>query len=287
MSFGDQQTDKKMFGSAQHGSTAGMTCARCEQLLMDAMDGTLAGEEKAAFDVHLHHCTECLKKFEEGKRGLAWLEMLKSVQPEPSADLVNRILMATSGVAAVHADSDPTERKVLPFRVKSLGQGALRFGRIAIQPRLAMTAAMAFFSLAVTANLFGVHVTQFRFADLRPANLKKNFYRTSASAVRYYDNLRVVYELQSRVREMRADDGDSHSGSEKPLESAPAKESKPPEKKDEKSKGSSFKEPSWKQSKPNQHEAGLSSVAEVKLVNFHPDNVGPGKTSATRGKETA
>ncbi|MBS1814490.1 MAG: zf-HC2 domain-containing protein [Acidobacteria bacterium] len=199
--------DKKMFGAAPHGPTEGMSCARCEALLMDAMDGKLPAEEKAAFDLHLHHCTECARKLEEGKRGMAWLQMLRQAAPEPSDGLVNRILLATSGVPFTESahGAHLTAARVLPFRVSALKQRMVHYGRVAAQPRLAMTAAMAFFSIAVTLNLFGVHVTQLRASDLKPANLRRTFWRTNQSVVRYYDNLRVVYELQSRVRELRDD----------------------------------------------------------------------------------
>jgi hypothetical protein len=199
--------DKKMFGSAPHGPTEGMSCARCEALLMDAMDGSLPAEEKAAFELHLRHCAECARKLEEGRRGMAWLEILKQASPEPSEDLVNRILLATSGLPLSGTEHEHkfTAGRVLPFRVSELKQRVVHYGRVAVHPRLAMTAAMAFFSIAVTLNLFGVHVTQLRANDLKPSSLRRSFWRTNQSVVRYYDNLRVVYELQSRVRELRDD----------------------------------------------------------------------------------
>ncbi len=83
-----------------------------------------------------------------------------------------------------------------------------------LQPRLAMTAAMAFFSIALTLNLTGVHLDQLKAADLRPANLERNLSDANARAVRYYENLRVVYELESRVRDLqRANDNDARPNS--------------------------------------------------------------------------
>ena len=78
-----------------------------------------------------------------------------------------------------------------------------------MQPRLAMTAAMAFFSITLTLNLTGVHLSDLRAADLTPSNLKHSFYHANASVVRYYTNLRVVYELESRVNEIKRNDDDS------------------------------------------------------------------------------
>jgi hypothetical protein len=72
-----------------------------------------------------------------------------------------------------------------------------------MQPRLAMTAAMAFFSITLTLNLTGIHLSELKASDLSPSNLKHSFYHANASVVRYYDNLRVVYELESRVNELK------------------------------------------------------------------------------------
>jgi len=69
---------------------------------------------------------------------------------------------------------------------------------------------MAFFSLALTLNLVtGGHLTSLHLADLRPSQigstLSREFYGARSSVVRYYDNMRFFYQLQSRMRELRRD----------------------------------------------------------------------------------
>jgi len=54
-----------------------------------------------------------------------------------------------------------------------------------------MTAAMAFFSIALTMNLTGVHPLSLRASDLRPSALKRSFTDADARVVRYYEGLRV------------------------------------------------------------------------------------------------
>ena len=72
-----------------------------------------------------------------------------------------------------------------------------------------MTAAMAFFSIALTLNLTGVRLTQIRLSDLRPTAVRSFMERqlnmASVPIIRYYDHLRLVYEVQSRMRELRGD----------------------------------------------------------------------------------
>jgi hypothetical protein len=75
------------------------------------------------------------------------------------------------------------------------------------EPRLLMTAAMAFFSIALTLNLTGVRLSAVRLSDLRPTAVRSFMERrltmASTPIVRYYDHLRFVYEVQSRMRELR------------------------------------------------------------------------------------
>jgi hypothetical protein len=75
------------------------------------------------------------------------------------------------------------------------------------EPRLLMTAAMAFFSIAVTLNLTGVRLSHIRLSDMKPTSLKmyveRQFTIASTPIIRYYDHLRFVYEVQSRMRELR------------------------------------------------------------------------------------
>ena len=72
-----------------------------------------------------------------------------------------------------------------------------------LQPRLAMTAAMAFFSLALTLNLMGVRVHNLRVADFTPNGIRRNLADAGASASRQFENMRVVYQMESRMNELR------------------------------------------------------------------------------------
>lgn len=81
------------------------------------------------------------------------------------------------------------------------------------EPRMALVAAMAFFSISLSLNLTGVKLTHFRAADLKPEAIHRAVTRQYAQAnariVHYYENLRIVYEVESRVHQLRqaADSG--------------------------------------------------------------------------------
>jgi hypothetical protein len=91
-----------------------------------------------------------------------------------------------------------------------------------LQPRLAMTAAMAFFSIALTLNLTGVRLSDLRASDFKPSSIMRSAYAAKAKVVRYSDNLRVVYELESRVRDLQRSADDDGSTTPAPQNAAPA-----------------------------------------------------------------
>lgn len=207
-------------------------CAQCEAMLTDVLDGALGREDQALFESHLATCGPCADMLADAQRGAAWLEMLRDPRPEPPAELLERILAQTAGtqsagayvyghsaapVAANEAVFVAAPALSLRQRLSDRFRSAFSFHGL-LQPRLAMTAAMAFFSIAVTMNLTGVRIFALHPADLKPSNIKQSFYSANARVVRYYEGLRVVYELESRVHDLETD---SDTGST-PQSAAPA-----------------------------------------------------------------
>lgn len=76
-----------------------------------------------------------------------------------------------------------------------------------LEPRMALVAAMAFFSISLTLNLMGVKLTRLRAADLEPQSMRRavtrQYAQANARVVHYYENLRIVYEVESRVHQLR------------------------------------------------------------------------------------
>ena len=143
--------------------------------------------------------------------------------------------------------------KVLPFRTR-VSHGFRSLGQSMLQPRLAMTAAMAFFSIALTMNLTGVRITDIRASDFKPSSIMRNYYKTKAKVAQYSDNLRVVYELESRVRDLQGSSDDEGSAARSSGSATPANQNAPgadqqPGDHDDQKPGSHKKD--QKQSKPN------------------------------------
>src|SRR5207245_8089997 len=62
---------------------------------------------------------------------------------------------------------------------------------------------MAFFTLSVTLSLAGVRLSDLRHLDLRPSAVRRTYYETQGRVVKYYENIRFVYEIESRVRQFK------------------------------------------------------------------------------------
>jgi hypothetical protein len=217
-------------------------CGEWETLLADALDGLLSPDHQAKFAAHQAVCPACAALFEEARKGRQWLEFL-SPEPEVPAGLLDRILAKTGPGHSTgwtgNALPVPAAAGAVPAFVPPLWQqpGVLARMRYAAQARILMTAAMAFFSIALTLNITGftlatVHVTPLRLADLRPravrAYLERQVTMASVPLVRYYDHLRFVYEVQSRVRELRGDTEDNSGGDRRPEPSKPGQTNQNP-----------------------------------------------------------
>jgi hypothetical protein len=182
-----------------------LRCDEWENLLADALDGTLSAADQAAFTRHQNECALCAQMFKETDQGKAWMQYL-TVEPEVPAGLLGKILSRTSETpeTSVQPGVD-TPGRTLPAR--PWRRVMLPAVRQVLEPRLMMTAAMAFFSIALTLNLTGIKITQLRTEDFQPsrvrASLTRTFYSTNEQVTKYYENLRVVYEMESRVRELR------------------------------------------------------------------------------------
>jgi hypothetical protein len=208
-------------------------CGEWETLLTDALDGLLRPEDESKFAAHKAVCPACAALYEEARQGREWLEFL-SPEPEAPSGLLEKILAKTGpghaaagGWAVGAALPAAAGSTAVPIFVPPVWQQPGFFTRLryAVQPRLMMTAAMAFFSIALTLSLAGVRLTSLHLADLRPKAVRSYMERqltmASVPIVRYYDHLRFVYEVESRVRALRGQADSQGNGETQPDETQP------------------------------------------------------------------
>jgi hypothetical protein len=180
-------------------STNRMGCAEFEGLLAEAVEGRLSPAQDAEFRSHAQVCQTCGPMLAEAIAGFELLHSLEDV--EPPQHLVHNLLIATSGVTS----SSLTGSRA-PFGER-LRQWLLPVFTPMLQPRVAGSLAMGFFSLTLILGLAGFKVSDVSRIDLRPSSIReglsRTYYQTSARVVKYYDSMRVVYELQTKVDDVR------------------------------------------------------------------------------------
>lgn len=173
----------------------GMQCSEFEGLLADALDGTLSAPVRERFQAHRVECAVCGPLFAEAEAGIRWLRQLEEV--EPPRHLLHNILAATVGVEAIQ----PAPARA-SWLEKLRAWKPYLIGPI-LQPRFVMSFGMAFFSITLLLNLAGVKVSDLRRVDLRPSAIVRGYYETTGKLVKYYENIRFVYELESRVQQLK------------------------------------------------------------------------------------
>lgn len=228
--------DKEFGRSEERDANQAIACVVCEAMCPDAVDGTLPEADRRVFERHVAHCASCAKEYEEAQRGAAWLGMLKGHTPEPPAALLAKILAETTGaqetevqdptfaappardarewgtpgVGDPNIGSLPVREPAPAWALSSVLRKVVDVFRIetrrpTFQPQMAMTAAMAFVSIALTLNLTGVRLKNLRASDFTPSGIRRNVVEASATAARNFQNMRVVYQVESRVSELRGE----------------------------------------------------------------------------------
>lgn len=166
-----------------------MKCSDLEALICDYVDGVATPAERATVELHLASCPACRALVEDARLALGFIGRAADVEPPPA--LVNQLLFEARRGAA------------RPLR-SSRGWLGLLLEPL-LQPRFAMGMAMTILSFAMLARFAGVPVRQLKASDLEPARvwmaLEDRAWRAWDRAKKYYESLRLVYEIQQTLKE--------------------------------------------------------------------------------------
>ena len=161
------------------------TCENIEARLSDYLDGLLSPDERREFDIHANSCENCAQMVASLSQMLSGLHSMEQIEPPPQ--LVYSILNATLG----------------PREAKIGWRGALGWLSGLASPRFAYSAISVAATLLILLTASGFSWRKPKLADLAPSNVYRNIdgqaHRAYAHTTKFVSDLRVVYEIQSRL----------------------------------------------------------------------------------------
>lgn len=180
-----------------------LECSEFEALLAEALDGALTEDAQQSFETHGQSCKVCSPLWAEAQEGLELMRSLGEV--DPPKNLVHNILAATT--MKPERMTSATAAPVKEGWLDRLSGGWRPSFSGLLHSRFAASFAMAFFSLSITLTLAGVKISDIRNVDWHPSAVRKNvvlgFTQVEARVTSYYENLRLVYEVQAKVQELK------------------------------------------------------------------------------------
>ncbi len=138
-------------------------------------------------------------------------------QVEPPVNLVHNILIATTGVESAHVPSVAPVLRGVPLGARVRGWWdslVLPVAAFVRQPRFVMSFGMIFFTFSLGLSAAGVKPADLAKIDVHPSALKHAYYTAQGKVVKFYDNIRFVYEIESRVREFKRENRPAEPGPE-------------------------------------------------------------------------
>jgi anti-sigma factor RsiW len=166
-----------------------MTCADMEILICDYVDGTLGPEARTTVQQHLAGCRNCTEMARDAAAAVSFMERAADVEPPP--ELMTRLLFEAPWAHARTSASGSRNwfRRIL---------------HPVLQPRFAMGMAMTILSFAMLAR-FVAPARQLRAADLAPAkvwaSIEDRAYRSWERSVKFYESIKFVYQIQTKLRD--------------------------------------------------------------------------------------
>lgn len=165
---------------------APISCLEVESMATEYAEGLLGEAETRLIDEHLAECATCRAAMDDMRQALALCRKIDGTMVP--AGLVQRILDQTTG-------------KISPGGRLRMWLRPVREPRVA----LSLAAALVFFTMFVRTT--GMDVSQVRLADLSPGHLYAALDRSAhlaySRAVKYYQDLKVVYQIQTQLQAIR------------------------------------------------------------------------------------
>jgi|SoiMethySBSTD1v2_1073268.scaffolds.fasta_scaffold06945_9 hypothetical protein len=179
-------------------------CLEIENILGLYVEGGLAESQSAIVRAHLSTCEACALLVLEMEFTISLCKEFPELEPPPR--LIEKVLQETVGL-----------HQSLSWReyLREL------FRPVYASPRFATGACLAAISFSIVMNALGVNLGEVRWSQITPRNVVDGLNRTVNVAydnsMRRLNDLKILYQLQSKIEELRTDEGEA----EKPSETEP------------------------------------------------------------------
>jgi hypothetical protein len=181
------------------------TCTQVEERLSDYLEHELAGDEARQLEAHAESCAQCGPLVTQVRGMLARMQELEEIPAPPY--LVERIVEATMG----------------PRKPKAGWHSMFGWMRPLLRPQFALGVAAVAFALVMVAQF--VMPVRWKKTAYNPAQVvfsaNRQVHLVYSRGVKYVNDLRVVYEIQSRLRPEAPPEGTPQPPVESPQSSSP------------------------------------------------------------------
>jgi len=179
-------------------------CLEVENILGLYVEGGLAESQSAMVRAHLSSCEACALLALEMEFTISLCKEFPELEPPPR--LIEKVLQETIGLHQSLSWREYLRELIRP---------------VYASPRFATGACLAAISFSIVMNALGVNLGEVRWSQITPRNLVDGLNRTVNVAydnsMRRLNDLKILYQLQSKIEELRTDDGEP----EKPSETEP------------------------------------------------------------------
>ena len=169
-----------------------LSCNEFEILLCDYVDNTLSNEARLHINEHAAICPACAEMMRDVAGVTQFIERVPVV--EIPQHLVTKILFEKPQAEVSRGAWNWLKGLFRPI----------------MQPKFAMGMAMTILSFSMLGKFTGIQVRQLKPSDLDPVKVYQlvddSAHRGWERAMKYYDNLRLVYEIQTRLKEWNDQD---------------------------------------------------------------------------------
>ena|SRR5437016_2877220 len=176
-------------------------CDEIEQSLSEYLENSLEPSAAQNIRSHLDSCEACSLLLKEMQNALFLCKSFP--ESDCPSGLVESIIVQTSGRYQLLSWIDYLRELI---------------GPLYSSPKFATGACLAAISFAMVMNAFGINLTRIEWTDLTPKavldNLHRTVYLAYDSGVRRINDLKILYQIQSKIEELRTREAETTANPE-------------------------------------------------------------------------